>query len=47
MLCHVAFVGTGVLEECIASIVTVTRISELGMLAVTINQSTLRRNNIV
>jgi hypothetical protein len=35
MLCHVPLVGSDVSEECIASIIMVTRIGELGMLAVT------------
>jgi hypothetical protein len=30
MLCRVALVGTDVSEECIASIIKVTRIGELG-----------------
>jgi hypothetical protein len=42
MICHVALVRTDVSEECIASIIRVTRIAELGtMLAVTINKSML------
>jgi hypothetical protein len=41
MLCHVALVRTDVSEERIAYIIRVTRISELGTLVVTSNQSTL------
>jgi hypothetical protein len=42
ILCHVAFVRTNLLEECIVVIIMVIRISELGTtLAVTRNQSTL------
>jgi hypothetical protein len=42
MLHHVALVRTDVLEECIASIIKVKSINELGTtLAVTGNQSTL------
>jgi hypothetical protein len=44
MLCHVALVRTDVLEERITIIIKVTRIGELGMLAVTSNLSMLRRN---
>jgi hypothetical protein len=45
MLRRVALVRTGVSEKRIASIITVTRIGELGTtLAVTSNRSTLRRN---
>jgi hypothetical protein len=44
MLRDVALVKTGILEERIASIIRVTRIGELGTLAVTSNWSTLRRN---
>jgi hypothetical protein len=44
MLRRVALVGTDVSEECIASIIRVTRIGELETLAVTSNRSTLRRN---
>jgi hypothetical protein len=40
MLHHVDLVRTDVLEEHIASIIRVTTIGELGMLAVTSNQST-------
>jgi hypothetical protein len=41
MLCHVALVRSDVLEKCIASIIRVTRISELGTLIVTRTESTL------
>jgi hypothetical protein len=41
MLHYVGLVRSGVSEECIASIIRLTRIGELGMLAVTSNQSTL------
>jgi hypothetical protein len=42
MLCHVALVRTDILQECIASIIRVTRINELeSTLAVTNNQRTL------
>jgi hypothetical protein len=41
MLCHVALVRTDVLEACSVSIIRVTRIGELGALAVTSNQRTL------
>jgi hypothetical protein len=44
MLRHVALVRTDVSEELSASIMRVTRISELGALAVTSNRRTLRRN---
>jgi hypothetical protein len=44
MLRRVALVRTGVSEERSASIIRVTRIGELGMLAVTNNQCTLRRS---
>jgi hypothetical protein len=47
MLRRVAPVRTNVSEEYIASIIRVTRISELGtMLAVTSSRSTLRRNTM-
>jgi hypothetical protein len=46
MLCHVALVKIDVSEELSASIIRVTRISELGMLAITSNQRTLRRNSV-
>jgi hypothetical protein len=42
MLCRVALVRTDVSEEFIASIIRVTRIDELGTLAVTSNRRTLR-----
>jgi hypothetical protein len=42
MLCHVALVRTAVLEERATAIIRVTRIGELGTLAVTSNLSTLR-----
>jgi hypothetical protein len=45
MLRRVALVRTDVSEECITSIIRVTRIGELGTtLAVTSNRRTLRRN---
>jgi hypothetical protein len=44
MLCRVALVRTDVSEEHIVSIIKVTRIGELGTLAVTNNRRTLRRN---
>jgi hypothetical protein len=47
MLRRVALVRTNVSEERIASIIGVTRIGELGTLAVTSNRSTLRRNTMV
>jgi hypothetical protein len=40
MLRHVALVRADVLEQCTASIIRVTRIRQLGTLAVTRNQST-------
>jgi hypothetical protein len=46
MLCHVTLVRTGVSEECITSIIKVTRISELGMSLVTSNRSMLQRNTM-
>jgi hypothetical protein len=46
MLRHVALVETDVSEEPSASIIRVTRIDDLGMLAVTSNQRTLRRNSV-
>jgi hypothetical protein len=46
MLSHVALVRTDVSEERITSVIEVTRIGELGTLAVTSNRSMLRRNNI-
>jgi hypothetical protein len=45
MLRRVALVTTDVSEEFGASIIRVTRISELGTLAVTSNRCTLRRNS--
>jgi hypothetical protein len=47
ILCHVALVRTNVSEELSASIIGVTRIGELGKLAVTSNRSTLRKNRSV
>jgi hypothetical protein len=47
MLRRVALVRTDVSEEPSASIIRVTRIGELGMLAVTSNRRTLRRNPIL
>jgi hypothetical protein len=44
MLRRVALVRTDVSEERIASIIRVTRIGELGKLAVTSNRRALRRN---
>jgi hypothetical protein len=44
MLRRVALVRTHVSEELSASIIRLTRISELGTLAVTSNRRTLRRN---
>jgi hypothetical protein len=44
MLRRVALVTTVVSEELIATLIRVTRIGELGTLAVTNNRSTLRRN---
>jgi hypothetical protein len=47
MLFHVAVVKINVLEEHSASIIRVTRISELGTtLAVTSNQHMLQRNTV-
>jgi hypothetical protein len=46
MLRDVAPVGTDISEEHIASIIRVTRIGELGTLAVTSNRRMLRSNNI-
>jgi hypothetical protein len=42
----VALVRTDVLKECFAYIIRVTKIGELGTLAVTSNRSTLGRNTI-
>jgi hypothetical protein len=47
MLHRVAHIRTGVTEQLIASIIRVTRIGELGMLAVTSNWSTLQRNTVI
>jgi hypothetical protein len=48
MLCHMVLVRTDVLEEWIASIISVTRICELGTaLAITSNQIMVRRNTIL
>jgi hypothetical protein len=44
MLRHVALVRTDVSEELSASVIRVTRIGELGTLALTSNRRTLRRN---
>jgi hypothetical protein len=44
MLYHVARVRTEILEELSASIIRVTRIGELGVLAVTSNRCTVQRN---
>jgi hypothetical protein len=44
MLRHVALVRTDVSEELGASIIRVTKMNELGTLAVTSNRSTLRGN---
>jgi hypothetical protein len=44
MLRHVALVRTDVSEELSASFISVTRIGELGTLAITSNQRMLRRN---
>jgi hypothetical protein len=46
MLHHVALVRTDISEERIASILRVTRIGELRMLAVTSNQNRLQRNHL-
>jgi demethoxyubiquinone hydroxylase (CLK1/Coq7/Cat5 family) len=43
MLCRVGLVRTDVSEECSASIIRVTRIGELGTLAVISNQHMLQR----
>jgi hypothetical protein len=47
MLRRVALVRLDVSEENTASIIRATRIGELGMLAVTSNRSTLRRNSSI
>jgi hypothetical protein len=44
MLHHVGLVTTGISEGLKVSIITVTRIDELGTLAVTTNRHMLRRN---
>jgi hypothetical protein len=44
MLCRVTLVRTEVLEELSASIIRVTRIGELGTIAVTSNRCKMRRN---
>jgi hypothetical protein len=44
MLCHATLVRTDVSEELSPSFMRVTRIGELGTLAVTRNRRTLRRN---
>jgi hypothetical protein len=46
MLRRVALVRIDVSEELSASVIGVTRIGELGTLAVTSNRCTLRRNTI-
>jgi hypothetical protein len=46
MLGRVAVIRTDVSEELSASIIRVTRIGELGTLAVTSNRRTLRRNAV-
>jgi hypothetical protein len=46
MLRHVALVSTDVSEELSSSIIRVTRIGELGMLALTRNRLALRRNAV-
>jgi hypothetical protein len=43
MLCRMALVRTDISEERITSFITVTRIGELGMLAVTSNRSMLQK----
>jgi hypothetical protein len=45
MLRRVALVRTDISEEPSASFIRVTRIGEIGTLAVTSNRRTLRRNN--
>jgi hypothetical protein len=47
MLRRVALVRTDDAEELSVSIIRVTRIGELGTLAVTSNRSTLRRNTLM
>jgi hypothetical protein len=44
VLCHVDLVRADISEECITSIIRVTRMCELGTLAVTSNRSMLRGN---
>jgi hypothetical protein len=44
MLCRVLLVRTDISEELSASFIRVTRIGELGTLAVTSNRRILRRN---
>jgi demethoxyubiquinone hydroxylase (CLK1/Coq7/Cat5 family) len=46
MLRSLAPIRTDISEERVASIIRVTRIGELGTLAVTSNRSTLRRNTM-
>jgi demethoxyubiquinone hydroxylase (CLK1/Coq7/Cat5 family) len=46
MLHHVALVRTDVSKERTTSIIRVTRIGELGTLAITSNQSMLQRNTM-
>jgi hypothetical protein len=46
MLRLVALVRTDVSEELSASIIRVTRIGELGTIAISNNRSTLRRNTL-
>jgi hypothetical protein len=46
ILCRLALVRNKVLEEHSASIIRVTRIGELGTLAVTSSRCTLQRNTI-
>jgi hypothetical protein len=45
MLCRVPLVKTDVSEESISSIIRMTRIGEIGTLAVTNNRRTLQRND--
>jgi hypothetical protein len=45
MLHHVALVRTNVSEELSASIISVTRIGELGTIAITSNRHMLQRNS--
>jgi hypothetical protein len=46
MLRRVALLKTDVSQERVASVIRVTRHGEVGTLAVTSNQSTLRRNTM-